>query len=144
MVIDLFKNLKMSDCDGNVACLTRVKVWLKKLFLQAQPAVCSCIRALRSFGAEKQAGEATEEAGRAPRSAGEVLSFQEQLCSFWGASALPDHQEGKSFTEEPALQTSAEDTLDKLPWQLMVNPWVDQENNWELKCPSLEAECVDH
>lgn len=70
------------------------------LLLQARPAVCSCVGALRRLGAEKQAGEAAEEAGGAPCSAGEAPSLQKRLRSSSGASALLHRQAGKERLQQ--------------------------------------------
>lgn len=82
--------------------------WSWTLFLQTQPSVCPCLGAVPGLSAEKQTGEPDEEAGRAPRSAGEGLSVQDQPSSSSsssapGASSLPQpptdqnqsHQEGR-------------------------------------------------
>ncbi len=87
-------------------------LWSCSLFFQAQSSVCSRLGALPGLSAEKQTGESTEEAGGAPRSAGEDLSVQDQPSASSSSpsrasSVLQPHKDQKQSHQEgrrlPAL-----------------------------------------
>lgn len=109
-------NFKNEEHTNSQSVFTLIP-WFWSWFLQAQPSVRSCLRALPGLSAEEQTGESNEEAGRAPRSAGEDLSVQDQPCSSSsssaapGASSLPhthtdqnqSHQEGRRLPDSERL-----------------------------------------